>query len=513
MPPKRKRNFQGKHGKAKKHRSCCTIHAVKIKSQVAGGKTNQNNENMMHCTLQKLQKNTNVKTDHCTHDDANEINEALTTTFFTQRHCSIFEPWVETIAMYKMPIFLGMLTCLARYSQHSVFAPVLWISTVLLAINICLRLDLKNAEACDNLYRKNDNVDDEFVIGNSRASLKPFTAFIFVSVVLQLGAAAIYPSLFALPLLLAMVGCTIMGTLRHHLVEFSDQRRACRLFGWAWVAMGIFPHFSSIFSCPPHTNVDRVCVAMLMITWMLLFAFLNLSGVPSHCRIVALLVHGSNLYCMQNGWTMADHVSSGTALVGVMLLGALIGRVWMQHTKFALSVDEKHHSARVQPCKMPAVYDLEQRRYPLQCRSKPEEQPDPFWWVSPHPGVTADVLVVDDVKMNRMMIIFSAKKFGLTIHEAADGTEALKRLRNNTYSMVFMDRQMPVMNGDVAMEKARADGYTLPIVMVSGDTFDEFEEEDILDRGMTAFLSKMAVPGASHAMKKLKDMKTSCENP
>ena len=138
---------------------------------------------------------------------------------------------------------------------------------------------------------------------------------------------------------------------------------------------------------------------------------------------------------------------------------------------------------------------------------QPRQDSDPLWWVKPHPGATADILVVDDVKMNRMMTIFVAKKLGLSFHEATDGEEALDLLRRNTYSMVFMDRQMPVMNGDVATEQARANGYTLPIVMVSGDTFSRQERAELKRRGMTEFLSKMSVPGTRHAMKKLKSMK------
>ena len=132
---------------------------------------------------------------------------------------------------------------------------------------------------------------------------------------------------------------------------------------------------------------------------------------------------------------------------------------------------------------------------------------DPLWWVAPHPGATADILVVDDVKMNRMMIVFAAKKLGLTFDEASDGVEAVECLRNNTYSMVFMDFQMPEMTGDVATEQARANGYSLPIVMVSGNTFSSSEQAGLKRRGMTAFLGKMAVPGTSHAMKKLRKMK------
>merc|ERR1719362_2334389 len=100
-------------------------------------------------------------------------------------------------------------------------------------------------------------------------------------------------------------------------------------------------------------------------------------------------------------------------------------------------------------------------------RENPRQQPDLLWWVAPHPGVTADILVVDNVKVNRMVTIFAAKKLGLTCREAANGAEAVDLLRKNTYSMVFMERQMPVMDGFAATEKARADGYTLPIVMTS----------------------------------------------
>ena len=118
-------------------------------------------------------------------------------------------------------------------------------------------------------------------------------------------------------------------------------------------------------------------------------------------------------------------------------------------------------------------------------------------------------MVVDDVKLNRMVTTFAAKKLGLTFHEAADGTEAVELLRSNTYSVVFMDHRMPVMNGDVATEQARADGYALPIVMTSGDTFKTCEQAELKRRGVTAFLNKMAVPGTPHAIKKLNQMKKS----
>merc|ERR1719174_2539403 len=137
-----------------------------------------------------------------------------------------------------------------------------------------------------------------------------------------------------------------------------------------------------------------------------------------------------------------------------------------------------------------------------------EMKSDPLWWVAPHPDVTADILVVDDAKMVRMTTSLAAKKSGLTFEVAKDGTDAVELLRTKTYSIVFMDRQMPEMNGDVATEQARANGYTLPIVMVSADLFTPCEEAKLKRRGITAFLHKMSVPGTSDAMKKLKEMKS-----
>ena len=73
--------------------------------------------------------------------------------------------------------------------------------------------------------------------------------------------------------------------------------------------------------------------------------------------------------------------------------------------------------------------------------------------------------------------------------------------------MVFMDLQMPEMNGGIVAEQARTNGYTLPIVMVSADLFTPSEEVELKRRGITAFLHKMSVPGTRQAMKKLEEMK------
>ena len=117
-------------------------------------------------------------------------------------------------------------------------------------------------------------------------------------------------------------------------------------------------------------------------------------------------------------------------------------------------------------------------------------------------------LVVDDVPMNRKILMRTAQRLGLTAKDAKDGKEALATmLSDGPFSLVFMDKQMPVMNGDEATERARAAGYTGAIVMVSGDSFEPDEKVEMAAGGVTAFLSKLATPGARDALKLLAELK------
>ena len=68
------------------------------------------------------------------------------------------------------------------------------------------------------------------------------------------------------------------------------------------------------------------------------------------------------------------------------------------------------------------------------------------------------------------------------------------------------------MNGADATEQARREGYTLPIVMISGNSFDDRDKELLTKRGMTAFMTKIDVPGPRQVLMRLADMKKRQEN-
>lgn len=133
--------------------------------------------------------------------------------------------------------------------------------------------------------------------------------------------------------------------------------------------------------------------------------------------------------------------------------------------------------------------------------------PDPLAWVQIDPAADIDVLCVDDSRIARRMIVKACTERGLTYEQARDGTEAVAAMARRRFSLVTMDRQMPVMKGDAATEAARAAGYTGTIVMVSGDTVSPAQEAALRGMGVTAFLGKMGTLSIHDAVARLGELK------
>ena len=105
-------------------------------------------------------------------------------------------------------------------------------------------------------------------------------------------------------------------------------------------------------------------------------------------------------------------------------------------------------------------------------------------------------LVVDDVRLNRIVLVNLLQEVGFAVDEAKDGKEGVEKFENspeNTYSIIFMDIQMPVMDGWEAAQfirnLLRPDAKTIPIVTVSANAFPE-DIEKSLASGMNAHYAK-----------------------
>ncbi|TAL37570.1 MAG: PAS domain S-box protein [Phenylobacterium sp.] len=86
------------------------------------------------------------------------------------------------------------------------------------------------------------------------------------------------------------------------------------------------------------------------------------------------------------------------------------------------------------------------------------------------PPAGARVLVVDDARANRELIMALLDPFELQLTEASDGLEALEATRRTTFDLVLMDLQMPGLDG-IAATRAIRGGSELnrdtPILAVS----------------------------------------------
>ena len=101
------------------------------------------------------------------------------------------------------------------------------------------------------------------------------------------------------------------------------------------------------------------------------------------------------------------------------------------------------------------------------------------------------ILVVEDNPINMKLIETLLKKYGLIIDKAENGKEAVEKLRvNSSYNIVFMDLQMPVMNGIEATEIIRNDiSKEIPIIALTAAVMQE-ERERVLAAGMNNFIEK-----------------------
>lgn len=102
---------------------------------------------------------------------------------------------------------------------------------------------------------------------------------------------------------------------------------------------------------------------------------------------------------------------------------------------------------------------------------------------------TKSILVVDDVKENRELLVRYLAPFGFTIYEAQNGEEALKSVEANKVDLIFMDILMPILDGLQTTKQLREKGLTLPIVIVSAHAFEE-EKQKSYQSGATAYLNK-----------------------
>jgi signal transduction histidine kinase/ligand-binding sensor domain-containing protein/ActR/RegA family two-component response regulator len=102
------------------------------------------------------------------------------------------------------------------------------------------------------------------------------------------------------------------------------------------------------------------------------------------------------------------------------------------------------------------------------------------------------ILVVEDNRINQKVLSRQLANLGYAIEVAENGAEAVAKVKSSSYDLIFMDVQMPVMDGFQATQQIRSLGEnssSIPIVAVTANAF-QGERDKCFSFGMDDYLTK-----------------------
>lgn len=119
------------------------------------------------------------------------------------------------------------------------------------------------------------------------------------------------------------------------------------------------------------------------------------------------------------------------------------------------------------------------------------------------PGSLAPVraLVAEDNPVNQLVIEAALEDLGCDITLVENGLKVLLALQASSFDIIFMDCQMPELDGYEATRQARENGCSIPIIAVTANALAG-DRERCLEAGMDDYLSK---PIAEDALQQMLD--------
>jgi len=108
---------------------------------------------------------------------------------------------------------------------------------------------------------------------------------------------------------------------------------------------------------------------------------------------------------------------------------------------------------------------------------------------SEEPEFSGCVLVAEDTRTNQMLVKSLLKRVGLDVTIAEDGNQAVQKALARPFDLIFMDIQMPGMNGYEATRALRKKGIITPIIALTAYAM-KGDEQKCIKAGCDAYISK-----------------------
>jgi PAS domain S-box-containing protein len=100
-----------------------------------------------------------------------------------------------------------------------------------------------------------------------------------------------------------------------------------------------------------------------------------------------------------------------------------------------------------------------------------------------------DILIAEDNLISYILFEELLKKMGHRPHKAEDGLRAVEMVETNRYDIIFMDIQMPVLDGYEAARRIRKIDAGVPIVAITANAI-KGDYEKCMEAGMNDYLCK-----------------------
>lgn len=110
------------------------------------------------------------------------------------------------------------------------------------------------------------------------------------------------------------------------------------------------------------------------------------------------------------------------------------------------------------------------------------------------------ILIVDDNRMNRLLLARSLEQWGHAVTFAENGRQALDLLRASVFDVVLLDVEMPEMNGYQVLEQVHGDVRLRDIPIIVTSSLDEIDSVvKCIELGAEDYLNKPVNPVLLHA--------------